>query len=59
MLMIGVQRSSEPSVSQALDVTPRIGHLHVAVDGAPWVCVGEPETPRLNLEFVYIVVTPR
>ena len=22
---------------KALDVTPRIGHLHVAVDGAPWV----------------------
>ena len=22
---------------QALDVSPRIGHLHVAVDGAPWV----------------------
>src|SRR3954468_1615757 len=21
----------------ALDVSPRIGHLHVAVDGAPWV----------------------
>jgi Family of unknown function (DUF6130) len=22
---------------KALDVSPRIGHLHVAVDGAPWV----------------------
>ena len=22
---------------QALDVSPRIGHLHLAVDGAPWV----------------------
>jgi Family of unknown function (DUF6130) len=22
---------------QALDLSPRIGHLHVAVDGAPWV----------------------
>ena len=22
---------------QALDVSPRIGHLHVAVDGASWV----------------------
>ena len=22
---------------KALEVTPRIGHLHVAVDGAPWV----------------------
>ena len=22
---------------KALDVTPRIGHLHFAVDGAPWV----------------------
>jgi hypothetical protein len=30
---------------KALDVTPRIGHLHVAVDGTPWVCVGEPEIP--------------
>jgi Family of unknown function (DUF6130) len=30
---------------KALDVTPRIRHLRVAVDGAPWVCVGEPETP--------------
>jgi len=23
--------------SQALDVSPRIGHLHVAVDGASWI----------------------
>jgi hypothetical protein len=23
--------------SKALDVSPRIGHLHVAVDGATWV----------------------
>jgi Family of unknown function (DUF6130) len=22
---------------KALDVSPRIGHLHVAVDGAPWI----------------------
>jgi Family of unknown function (DUF6130) len=22
---------------KALDVSPRIGHLHIAVDGAPWV----------------------
>ena len=23
--------------AQALNVSPRIGHLHVAVDGAPWI----------------------
>ena len=22
---------------KALDISPRIGHLHVALDGAPWV----------------------
>jgi len=26
--------------SQALNVSPRIGHLHVAVDGAQWVWAG-------------------
>src|SRR4249920_1576750 len=26
---------------KALDVSPRIGHLHVAVDGAPWVWIAD------------------
>jgi NADPH-dependent 2,4-dienoyl-CoA reductase/sulfur reductase-like enzyme len=30
-------RESAFAVAQALNVSPRIGHLHVAVDGAQWV----------------------
>jgi Family of unknown function (DUF6130) len=31
---------------KALDVSPRIGHLHVTVDGAPLIIVGLPPGPR-------------